>query len=324
MEKRKVQKGTTRNIKKKNISKSKKAQIIKLKRRKKNRNRLILSVIAISILVVGINRFHDNIPTITTEEINSFIDEADKYSRDKAQLNWKEMASINVILSTEDFKVTDENIISEISNAMYIDDTTERRSFEETLDELMLTDKQKNNAKEILNSLQDVSLRKKYNGEDISKDEFIHKLIEPSKKCYEQYGILPSVVIGQAILESQWGTSELAARYNNYYGIKADSSWNGAICNYSTKENYNDVIKANFRAYSTIEESVLDLGAFINNNSRYRENGFFNGKNYVEQAEALERAGYATKKDENGTLIYADLLIQIIRENNLMLLDSEV
>lgn len=324
MEKRKVQKRTRRNIKKKNISKSKKAQIIKLKRRKKNRNRLILSMIAISILVVGINRFQDNIPSITTEEINSFIDEADKYSRDKAQLNWKEMASINVILSTEDFKVIDENIISEISNAMYIDDTTERRSFEETLDKLMLTDKQKSKAKEILNSLQDVSLRKKYNGEDISKDEFIHKLIEPSKKCYEQYGILPSVVIGQAILESQWGTSELAARYNNYYGIKADSSWNGAICNYSTKENYNDVIKANFRAYSTIEESVLDLGAFINNNSRYRENGFFNGKNYIEQAEALERAGYATKKDENGTLIYADLLIQVIRENNLMLLDSEV
>lgn len=324
MEKRKVQKRTRRNIKKKNISKSKKAQIIKLKRRKKNRNRLILSMIAISILVVGINRFQDNIPSITTEEINSFIDEADKYSRDKAQLNWKEMASINVILSTEDFKVIDENIISEISNAMYIDDTTERRSFEETLDKLMLTDKQKSKAKEILNSLQDVSLRKKYNGEDISKDEFIHKLIEPSKKCYEQYGILPSVVIGQAILESQWGTSELSTRYNNYYGIKADSSWNGAICNYSTKENYNDVIKANFRAYSTIEESVLDLGAFINNNSRYRENGFFNGKNYVEQAEALERAGYATKKDENGTLIYADLLIQVIRENNLMLLDSEV
>lgn len=324
MEKRKVQKRTRRNIKKKNISKSKKAQIIKLKRRKKNRNRLILSMIAISILVVGINRFQDNIPSITTEEINSFIDEADKYSRDKAQLNWKEMASINVILSTEDFKVIDENIISEISNAMYIDDTTERRSFEETLDKLMLTDKQKSKAKEILNSLQDVSLRKKYNGEDISKDEFIHKLIEPSKKCYEQYGILPSVVIGQAILESQWGTSELAARYNNYYGIKADSSWNGAICNYSTKENYNDVIKANFRAYSTIEESVLDLGAFINNNSRYRENGFFNGKNYIEQAEALERAGYATAKDENGTLIYADLLIQVIRENNLMLLDSEV
>lgn len=324
MEKRKVQKRTRRNIKKKNISKSKKAQIIKLKRRKKNRNRLILSMIAISILVVGINRFQDNIPSITTEEINSFIDEADKYSRDKAQLNWKEMASINVILSTEDFKVIDENIISEISNAMYIDDTTERRSFEETLDKLMLTDKQKSKAKEILNSLQDVSLRKKYNGEDISKDEFIHKLIEPSKKCYEQYGILPSVVIGQAILESQWGTSELSTRYNNYYGIKADSSWNGAICNYSTKENYNDVIKANFRAYSTIEESVLDLGAFINNNSRYRENGFFNGKNYIEQAEALERAGYATKKDENGTLIYADLLIQVIRENNLMLLDSEV
>ena len=324
LENRKIQKRTTSNIKKKNISKNKRAKIIKLKRKKRNRNRLIFSIIAIVLLVIGINRFQDNIPSITAEEVNSFIDEADRYSREKAQLNWKEMASINVILSTEDFKVIDENIISEISNVMYVDDTTQRRSFDETLDKLMLTDKQKKKAKQILNYLQGVSLRKIYNGEDISKDEFINTLIEPSKKCYEQYGVLPSIVIGQAILESQWGTSELATRYNNYYGIKADSSWNGAICNYSTKENHNDVIKANFRAYSTIEESVYDLWAFFNNNSRYRENGFFNGKNYIEQAEALERAGYATVKDENGTLIYADLLIQIIRENNLMLLDSEV
>lgn len=327
MEKRKVQNYNSRNINKRNVSRNKKAQIIKLKRKKRNRNRFLFSIIIIMALAIGINKLQDNvsnIPSITSDEINLFIDEADKHSQDKAQLNWKELAAINAVLSTEDFKVIDENTISEISNAMYIDGTTKRRSFNETLDKLLLTDKQKEKAEEILNSLKNVSLREKYNGKDISKEEFIHDLTEPSKRCYEKYGVLPSIAIGQAILESQWGTSELATKYNNYYGIKADSSWNGAICNYSTKENYDDVIKANFRAYNTIEESVLDLGAFINNNSRYRENGFFNGGNYTEQAEALERAGYATLKDENGTLIYADLLIQIIRENNLMVLDSEV
>ena len=99
--------------------------------------------------------------------------------------------------------------------------------------------------------------------------------------------------------------------------------WNGKIATFSTKENYNDTIKANFRAYDSLEESVNDLGNFLNVNSRYRKHGLFDGKNYIEQAQALEDAGYSTKKNSKGEAIYADLLIELIKDNNLMIIDSE-
>lgn len=158
---------------------------------------------------------------------------------------------------------------------------------------------------------------------DKEKDKLIENMKAISIENYKKNGVLPSVTISQAILESNWGKSELSAKYNNYFGIKASAGWNGKIATFSTKENYNDTIKANFRAYDSLEESVNDFGNFLNVNGRYRKHGLFDGKNYIEQAQALEDAGYSTKKNAKGEAIYADLLIELIKDNNLMIIDSE-
>ena len=50
----------------------------------------------------------------------------------------------------------------------------------------------------------------------------------------------------------------------------------------------------------------------------------FEGKTYIDQAQALEDAGYSTAKDQEGNLIYADKLIRVIQENNLMFYDTNV
>ena len=43
-------------------------------------------------------------------------------------------------------------------------------------------------------------------------------------------GVLPSITAAQAILESGWGSSELAkAPNNNLFGIKDSEDWNGEI-----------------------------------------------------------------------------------------------
>ena len=44
---------------------------------------------------------------------------------------------------------------------------------------------------------------------------------------------------------------------------------------------------------------------------------------YLDQAKALEKAGYSTVENEKGEEIYSDLLIEIIQEQNLQLLDYE-
>ena len=174
-----------------------------------------------------------------------------------------------------------------------------------------------------MKNLSEVSLRNIRGDSDKEKDKLIENMKSISIDNYKKSGVLPSVTISQAILESNWGKSELSAKYNNYFGIKASAGWNGKIATFSTKENYNDTIKANFRAYDSLEESVNDLGNFLNVNSRYRKHGLFDGKNYIEQAQALEDAGYSTKKNSKGEAIYADLLIELIKDNNLMIIDSE-
>ncbi|WP_251859566.1 glucosaminidase domain-containing protein [Clostridium sp. Marseille-Q2269] len=133
---------------------------------------------------------------------------------------------------------------------------------------------------------------------------------------------MPSITIGQAILESDWGRSELSKKGNNLFGIKATPSWKGKVLNMETSENYNDEIKDNFRQYKSKDESIRDYANFLLNNKRYKENKVFRSTEYKTQAKAIEKAGYSTKKDKKGNLLYSNLLGKIIREYNLQLIDS--
>lgn len=302
------------------------------KRKKKNNPQnlkkinQIRSILLIFLLVVSVilmsKMFNNKKEFITTENINYYIDLADKYSEGRGQLNWKEIAAIDGGINDNNFEKSNEEVIKKIANSFYEEGSNNKKSFDEALDECTSSKKDKEKVKIILDKLQNVSLRKEAEGENANKDNFIASIKDYAINNYKNYGVLPSITISQAIIESNWGTSELASKYNNYFGVKADSRWTGKIVNYSTKENYKDVIKANFRAYNSVEESVNDQGKFLSNNSRYRDNGLFSSTSYIGQANALEKAGYATAKDENGEAIYADTLIRVIRENNLMIIDS--
>lgn len=72
--------------------------------------------------------------------------------------------------------------------------------------------------------------------------------------------------IAQAALESAWGTSLLAARYNNLFGMKAGTAWRGPVTQMPTKEwdgsKYIDVV-ATWRVYPSWNECLVDYGRFI-------------------------------------------------------------
>lgn len=298
------------------------------KRRKINRNKykfLIRRIFAFILLVtffMGLKYiFTNNREFISSESINNYIDYVDGFSGWRKQLNWKEVAAIDGIKNI-DYNNINKKKIEEICKWFY-DENNNIKDFEKVLEEQDFTDKEKKRAEKNLKNLSEVSLRNIRGDSDKEKDKLIENMKEISIENYKKSGVLPSVTISQAILESNWGKSELSVKYNNYFGIKASAGWKGKIATFSTKENYNDTIKANFRAYDSLEESVNDLGNFLNVNSRYRKNGLFDGKNYIEQAQALEDAGYSTKKNSKGEAIYADLLIELIKDNNLMIIDSE-
>ncbi|WP_053284708.1 glucosaminidase domain-containing protein [Clostridium botulinum] len=148
---------------------------------------------------------------------------------------------------------------------------------------------------------------------------FINSIKDGAIASQKKHGVLASITISQAILESAWGRSQLSAKYKNLFGIKADAGWKGPRVNMRTGEyrNGSHVMENwGFRVYSSYAESIEDHALFLVNNPRYRKNGFFDAKNYTGQAKALVRAGYATSPD------YARQLIQLIEQYNLNQYDN--
>lgn len=282
--------------------------------------RMMILILLVSMIIGLKYIISERREFISSDSINYYIDTVDSLSKPKKQLNWKEIAAIDGV-KNRDFSIGG-NKTKDIAKSFY-DDSGKLNNFKDVINNNGFSESDRNKAYKNLENLNKISLRVKKNGESESRDKFIDSMKEESIKAYKKYGIFPSVIISQAILESNWGQSDLSSKYNNYFGIKANSAWRGKIANFSTKENYKDVIKANFRAYDSVKESVDDLGNFLKVNGRYEKNGLFNGVNYKEQCEALEKAGYSTAENEQGEKIYADLLISIIRDNNLMIIDNE-
>ena len=134
--------------------------------------------------------------------------------------------------------------------------------------------------KEVQLSWQELKYLEELKGSYLAKDtlknqdekiKFIKKVSELSYENYEKYKILPSITVGQAILESRWGESDLSKNSNNIFGVKADARWNGKVVEVNTSENYDDKIVAKFRKYDSIKDSINDLGKFLTENKRYEE-----------------------------------------------------
>ncbi|KEJ01046.1 mannosyl-glycoprotein endo-beta-N-acetylglucosamidase [Clostridium botulinum A2B7 92] len=259
--------------------------------------------------------------------MNIYIKAADEVSENKLQVNWKYIAALDGAKNKEDFSkanIEDSKVLGkkflEISKSTKFKNTNYRLlTLDEVISKISFTEEEKKNVHKYLDKLNNIYPITP----DEYKRQFIDELIPISKELYDEYGILPSVTIGQAILESDWGRSELSKKGNNLFGIKATPSWQGKILNMETSENYNDKIKDNFRYYSSKENSIKDYANFLVKNKRYRENKVFRATEYKTQAKAIEKAGYSTKKDKDGNLLYSSLLGKIIREYNLQLIDSK-
>lgn len=268
---------------------------------------------------------------IEESAIEFYIDMADEIGNKEVQLSWKELMAIDMVKYEKDLtKIRKKDVIHTGKKFIKNEDNEQGdkvkkvKSFDKVIDELGFDKQQKNLAKKYLEELKGVSLSGDTLKNNDEKVDFVKKISELSYENYEKYNILPSITVGQAILESSWGESDLTKKSNNIFGIKADARWNGKVVKANTSENYNDKIVDAFRKYDSMKDSINDHGKFLSENKRYEESGLFKAKHYTTQAQALEDAGYATKKNEKGELIYADILIDLIKKYNLQLLDRKV
>lgn len=270
---------------------------------------------------------------INLEGLNTqtYIQAADNASAGKLQVNWKYMAAIDGVRYKNDFsKITDEDV-NELANMFLQKNSTSVKvknsdyklvDLDVVLDKLSLDKWQKEKVYDYIEDLKYTGSEKN-NLNDAFKQQFIQELYPEAAEIYNEYGVLPSITISQAILESGWGKSDLSTQANNLFGIKADSSWKGKKVNMNTSEYYNQKIKDDFRVYNSIGESIKDYGEFLKNNKRYKQSGVFQATQYLDQAKAIEKAGYSTVENDKGKQIYSKLLINIIQEQNLQLLDYQ-
>ena len=151
--------------------------------------------------------------------------------------------------------------------------------------------------------------------------KFINALLPAANDVQRRYNILVSISLAQAILESNWGTSQLSSQYNNLYGVKA--SGNQPSVNLSTQEFVNGqfiTITGRFRVYNSWSESVESHALLLVNGTDWNPNQYkdvIDSDNYVAAAKGLQVDGYATDPT------YRNKIIEIIRKYKLYQYDKQ-
>lgn len=137
---------------------------------------------------------------------------------------------------------------------------------------------------------------------------FIDKISPAAVEDWNAFGVPASLTIAQGILESRWGTSELATKANNLFGIKGV----GPAGSYrKVSDEYVDGQKiekaSDFRKYNSWFESIRDHTEFLLK-PRYAK---VIGADWQTACKEVHKAGYATDPK------YTDKLIERIVEYKL-------
>src|ERR1043165_9428999 len=100
------------------------------------------------------------------------------------------------------------------------------------------------------------------NAQRDSYKERVQKYIEKHKMLamaeQQRTGVPAAITLGQGVLETEAGLSELATQANNHFGIKCKSNWKG-----ETFAHDDDAPQECFRKYSTTYDSYKDHSDFL-------------------------------------------------------------
>lgn len=146
---------------------------------------------------------------------------------------------------------------------------------------------------------------------------FIKVIGESAKKDMQTSHILASITTAQAILESGYGTSELAKKANALFGIKKNG-WTGKTYTVKSKEEINGKLvwkTSVFRKYDSYADSITDHSLYLMTRKADGKNLTYKkvvGEcNYKKAAQALQNAGYSSYSN------YANMLCNLIKKYKL-------
>ena len=143
--------------------------------------------------------------------------------------------------------------------------------------------------------------------------DYINQYMGMAVGQMQKYKIPASITLAQGLLESAAGTSRLAMKGNNHFGIKCGLSWKGPYMLVN-----DDAPNEHFRVYASAEQSYEDHSLFLRQNQRYSRLFSLRITDYKGWAHGLKAAGYATNPN------YAYSLIQLIENYDLYKIDETV
>ncbi len=105
-----------------------------------------------------------------------------------------------------------------------------------------------------------------------SQQAFISEVAPGAVAAQREYGVPAAVTIAQAIDESGWGQSQLAAQDNNLFGIKGSGPAGSVMLPTQEFENGQYVtVTAPFRVYDNVAQSIADHALLLATGSSYQQ-----------------------------------------------------
>lgn len=108
-------------------------------------------------------------------------------------------------------------------------------------------------------------------------EEFYKKHLMSAYKLYLATGMSTAASLGQLALESGWGSTKLATKFYNFWGMKCNykhrgwTSCKGHGVTHYESDNFTDSINSNdtYRAYTSMDAAFMDRPAFFYESSYY-------------------------------------------------------
>ena len=147
-------------------------------------------------------------------------------------------------------------------------------------------------------------------GRRLSADEYCRLYAEEAQRQMKKYGIPASITLAQGMFESGYGSSYIAVKGNNHFGIKAYHGWTGAVVRCDDDDRAEPFCK-----FSSVKEGYEYHSKFLRESTRYASLFKLSSTDYKGWAKGLQKCGYATNPK------YPQLLIDVIERYNLAAYD---
>jgi flagellum-specific peptidoglycan hydrolase FlgJ len=146
---------------------------------------------------------------------------------------------------------------------------------------------------------------------------FLGTVAAAARTSQRRWGVPASVVIAQAVLETGWGTSDLAHSARNYFGMTCGPNGGGPVASGCVvgsdricDRNRCWPSTASFRVYRSMADSFADHGRTLKTNPRYKS-AYKARSRPATFVKRMAKAGYATDPE------YARRVIAIINKYKL-------